>query len=377
MNHVDFEPVSLLHGFPQSEFDALLVKLSEMGCADIAVETGKPVWAKLHGRQFKASLRAVQDFEVRAILTWMYGANAVAEISKGKAIDKRYEIVADDGSCRRTIFRMNAVGCYTGRGGGGISISLRTIPSVVPTLDEMALPDELRAALHPGLGLVLVVGETGSGKSTLLAATHRHTLENIPDKKLVTYEAPIEFDLQGIVSPVNSFASQREVGDHVPSFSAGMVNALRQNPDIIMIGEARDRETIAGMFAAAESGHVTYATVHAESVSTTFLRVANEFPPEQMSQIIFKLVSYIRLVVVQRLAQPAVEGQRRVALREWLVFDTEFRRRLMKMTALEAVAAIDDAVKGRKQTLADQARAAFNEGRISEGTMKMFAGDVS
>lgn len=374
MSQVDFQPVVLLHGFPQVDFDHLLVTLSEMGCADIAIETGKPVWAKLHGRQFRATVRAVQDFEVRTILTWMYGANAVAEISKGKAIDKRYEIVDDGG--RRTIFRMNAVGCYTGRGGGGISISLRTIPSVVPTLDEMALPDEIRVALHPSLGLVLVVGETGSGKSTLLAATHRYTLENIPDKKLVTYECPIEFDLQGIVSPVNSFCSQREVGDHVPSFAAGMVNALRQNPDIIMIGEARDRETIAGMFAAAESGHVTYATVHAESVSTTFLRVANDFPPEQMSQIIFKLVSYVRLVVVQRLVPPLEEGGRRVALREWLVFDTEFRRRLMKMTALEAVSAIDDAVKVRNQTLAHQAKEAFVQGRIGEATLKMFAGDV-
>lgn len=375
MEVTPFAPVPLNHGFLKSELDEVLVALALRGVADITIETGKPIWSKLHGVQFKTTLRAIQEFEAHNVITWMYGANAVAEVTKGRPLDIRYE-VREDG--RRTIFRVNAVGCYSGRG-HGVSISLRTIPAVVPELSEMLLPDDILQALHPKLGLVLIVGETGSGKSTLLAAANRYAIENIPNLKIVTYEKPIEFDLQGVISKVNSFISQREVGlgQHCQSFADGMVDALRQNPDVIMLGEARDPETIRGVFAAAESGHVTYTTVHAESVATTFLRVANEFPPDQMSQIIFKLISHVRLVVVQRLAPPLVEGQRRVAIREWLAFPGEFRRHLMTLPALEAVAEIDRMVRSRGQALSDQAHKAFAESRISEATLRAFAGDLA
>lgn len=369
---VTLEPFRLSHGFLHEEFDQLMVMLCMKDVSDIAIETNKPIWAKLHGYRFRATTRPIQDFEVRNIVTWLYGANGVAEVSKGIAKKARYEVMTDAGG--RYAFRVNFVGCYTPRA-RGIHIALRTIPLVVPTLDEMVLPDDIRNNVHFDRGLGLVVGATGHGKSTLLAAINADKLTTLCHRKILTFESPIEFDLQGIRSET-CMISQREIGIDLQTFYDGVVCALREEPTDILIGEARDRETINGTLHACESGHATYATVHAESVATTFLRIANEFPQEQMSQVLYKLFSQIRLVVVQQLALAATPG-RRVPIREWLVFGEEFRRELMRMAPLEAVTRINDEVIRRGQSIRQQALLTYQEGRITEETLKTIAGEVN
>lgn len=359
---------------PSFSIDGLnevLYKLAEAGCSDITLETKKPVWASLHGNKFRVTERELQDYELQSVANWMYGNNATAQIGSGKPVDTRYTVKRDRHS--RFYFRMNGVGCSTS-GGDGISISLRSIPARIPDLEEMEFPKELAANLFHQKGLVLVVGETGSGKSTALAASLGHLARNYPNRKIVTYEDPIEFNLQDVNGP-SSFISQRQVGTHVDSFYQGIVNALRQAPTDILIGEARDKETIGAMINAAETGHVTYATVHAESVATALLRVANEFPPDQLAQTVFKLVAQLRLVMVQRLAMPAEAGAKRVPIREWLVFTDEIRRDLMRMDAIKAVNMVGDLVREAGQSMAQQARNAFKAGQISLETLKTFVGD--
>lgn len=389
-------PARLEPGFSSEKFSGFMLALHALDISDITLVSGKPVWAKRHGLMLPVTDRVLQDSELRTLLSWMYGANAVAEISKGKPIDVRYEvhlspeaiaqanqILQDMGSDhqievprgqhRRIPFRMNAVGAHTPKG-KGFSISLRTIPVSVPVLSDMGLPDSLYKVMNQSKGLTILAGETGSGKSTTLAAVMRDKLINSANRKIITIEAPIEFDLQGIRSE-SCLVVQHEIGQDLNSFYEGIVNALRQAPTDILVGEARDAESISGMIAAAETGHATYATVHASSVSGTLRRIANEFEPSAQSQVVFKVISQLRLVVIQRLMLAKSNG-RRVPVREWLLFTDEFKGRILKMPMEEALTAIDDEVKSLGQTMRQQAFEAYRANLVEFRELKAVIGEV-
>ena len=365
-----FEPHPLSHGFLRDEFEQLMVRLSDLGVSDITISTGRPIYIKLHGQQMHASTRTLQEGEVRQILSWMYGDNATAEIARKRALDMRYEIGIGNG--RRIAFRMNTVGILSSRGSGQ-HITLRAMPSEVPRIEDMGCPQDVVESIDIGKGLFAIVGETGSGKSTLLAAFMNHINATGRNRKIVTFESPIEFDMTGLKSESNLII-QSEIGEHLPSFYEGVRAALRQGPTDILIGEARDKETILAMLQASESGHAAYCTVHAESVKTTFTRIAQEFSTDAFDQVIFKLISQFRVIVCQRLALPAQPGLR-VPVREWLVIDDELRRDLSNLTAQAALLRIEQEVLRRGQDFKAQARRAYGAGLIDRLELAKFAGD--
>lgn len=397
MTGVAFIPIQLDHGFPESRFNALLLAMHHLDFSDITIVTGKPLWGKRHGRMSPITDRALQDSELRTLLNWMYGANGMAEIAKGKPLDKRYEVkvlpdVCEDankilveagfeaniqdprGQSKRLPFRMNAVGAFTPKG-RGVSISLRTIPINVPVLEDMDLPPSLLPHANQDKGLTMVAGETGSGKSTLLASIMRDKLVNRENRKIITIESPIEFDLQRVRSE-SCVVVQHEIGQDLPSFYQGIVNSLRQAPTDILVGEARDEESIDGMINAAETGHATYATVHASSVVGTLRRVANEYDPKTQDQIIFKVITQLRLIIVQRLLVSKVGGKR-VPVREWLVFDDQFKAELLRLSTSEALNRIEDAVVGSGQSMRQQVLAAYHAGLIDSKSLRSVIGDFT
>ncbi len=192
------------------------------------------------------------------------------------------------------------------------AVALRRLAKVVPDIEELGMPPAIQAALAIGDGLILLTGATGAGKSTSMAAMANHVLD-IRAVHLLTIEDPIEFFFQSR----RSLVTQREVGTDVPSFSSALRAAFREDPDVILIGEMRDPETIALALTTAETGHLVLATLHTSSCAGAVTRIVDIFPPQSRDQVRVQLAESLRIVVNQRLLE-RVDGDGRVAAFEVL-----------------------------------------------------------
>ena len=199
------------------------------------------------------------------------------------------------------------------RTAAGLAAAIRLLATQAPTLKSLNLPLSLENLVQVPQGLVLVCGATGSGKSSTLAALARHALES-RSIALVTLEDPIEFRL---TSSSRSIARQRQLGRDVSDFASGLRDALRGDPDVILVGELRDAETIRLAITAAETGHLVLASLHSGSASSCVERVIDAYPNEKRSQIRVQLADALRAVVIQKLL-PNARGQGRAAVLEVL-----------------------------------------------------------
>ena len=194
----------------------------------------------------------------------------------------------------------------------GIAAVFRTIPDKVLTADQLGLPDICRKFAHLKKGLVLVTGPTGSGKSTTLAASIDHAHKTRSDH-ILTGEDPIEFVHQGVKSLIN----HREVGTHTKSFASALKGALREDPDIILVGEMRDLETISLALEAAATGHLVFGTLHTPSAATTIDRIIDVFPANQQNQIRSTLAESLKGVIAQNLFKRIDKPGRCAAWKFW------------------------------------------------------------
>jgi defect-in-organelle-trafficking protein DotB len=243
----------------------------------------------------------------------------------------------------------------------GLSITLRALRDRPPTLESLFLEPELSSALFPDNGLVLVTGVMGSGKSTLLAGVLRRVCER-ERRHVVTYENPIEFDftsLAGRLGPVE----QSEVLPHLGGFAKAVRGVTRRAADVVLIGEARDPETIGSVLEMAEIGVAAYATVHARSVASTPGRMISVFEVGERTRVAAALLSSLRVIVHQRLV-PKVGGGR-LALREWLILDQSMRESLMTVSREGLDTALENMVRERGQSLESAARRENRLGRLA------------
>lgn len=346
----------------------LLIHCVKLGASDITFQTSEPVLAEIYGKLKKVTRRRLSNTEVGEILNSMYGPNATTLIMGGKDLDTHYEIRPN--RTDRYRFRINGTGCQV-EGHDGIQITARTIPTDPPTLDEMQLPPTIRDAIAPEQGVVYVTGATGSGKSTLLAAIIRDITEAADsNRKVLTYEAPIEFVFDN-VEKISSVVSQSEIPRHLPSFAAGVRNALRRKPRLILVGEARDPETIAAVMEAAMTGHPVYTTLHSNSVAETIRRLVITFPPEERQGRTIDIIETVRLVISQRLV-PTIDGKR-VALREYLIFDEKIRDILLETDILNITNVVRKLVKEFGRTMESDANEKLKAGFISERQYHLIA----
>ena len=323
--HKDFlingEPVR----FSVDELNRLLIHSEDVGASDIYIKSGRPVIARVNGRLVRLTNRRLEHTEVITITCDMYGgANADLQLRTGNPIDQAYSIkVTRDNNLR---FRWCATGCLV-NGNFGISIVLRELAGIPRKLDHSELHPKLLAGLFPSDGLVLVTGATGAGKSTLLASIIRDIAEK-PDADchIVAMESPIEY----VYDKIQTFSceiDQSAVPDHLNSFASAVRNALRRDPDVILLGESRDAETIKAAVLAAQTGHSLYTTIHSNNVATTFLRLIQAVPVDELLSIMGSLIDSIRVIISQQLV-PSLDGKR-CAVREFLVFDDVMRRELL------------------------------------------------
>lgn len=343
------------------DFDKLLVLCAKNQASDITLQTNEVVFAEIYGKLSAVTRRKLSTNEVSDVLNSIYGANGTAQIMSGVDIDTHYEIRPN--RSERFRFRINATGCQV-EGHTGIQITARTIPTDPPTLDSMQLPPKILAAIAPDQGVVYVTGATGSGKSTLLAAIIRSIAEDPEShRKILTYESPIEFVYDNIQTS-SAVVSQSEIPRHLPSFAAGVRNALRRKPRLILVGESRDSETISAVMEAAMTGHPVYTTLHSNGVSETVRRLVNSFDSHERAARTIDIFETIRLVIWQKLV-PTVDGKR-VALREYLVFNEEIRDILLESNVDHVTAVTRKLLKSHGQTMIVDAEQKFNEGMISE-----------
>lgn len=354
--------------FTVRDMDRMMLHCTEKGASDITIQAESPILAEIHGRLYPVTVRKISQTEVGEMLNWIYGPNGTTQISSGHDVDTHYEIKPDRSS--RFRFRINGTACQV-EGHDAIQITARTIPGEPPALSTMAVDQAIIDNMAPMQGTVVVTGSTGSGKSTLLAGIIREIAsQKDANRKIVTYEAPIEFVYDKIEKP-SSIISQTEIPKHLPSFADGVRNALRRKPGLILVGEARDAETIAAVIDAALTGHPVYTTLHSNGVADCVRRMISTFPPEERHGRALDILETLRMVIWQKLV-PTVDNKR-VALREYLVLNEEIRD-ILVTTEVEMLAnKTRQLLKEFGQPMLVDAKRKFDAGIISERTYNLMA----
>jgi defect-in-organelle-trafficking protein DotB len=358
----------------EEHLDDLLLWASQQKASDTSLQTDKQVYIEVDGILFPVTRRALDSADMANIIGRIYGADALAKLASGRDLDLSYEVRPDRNT--RVRFRVNITAILS-RGRDSVQVTLRTLPNLPPTLKDLGIEDMLVENWAPRQGMVLVTGPTGSGKTTLLAAGCRMLIEREQGcGKMVAYEAPIEYVYDAITGP-RSLVAQSEIPRHLPSFAAGVRNALRRKPNIILVGEARDRETVSAAIEAGQTGHLVYSTVHTIGVAATVRRMVSVFEPSERTERAYAMMETLRMIVTQALV-PRVGGGR-VGLREFLVFDENVREILLDLPIEKWTTETQRLLVRYGQTMEQTATKAFKEGIIDRRSylllIKGFTGD--
>jgi len=285
------------------DFDKLLVTGVERGASDVHLKGNSPPILRIHGRLVpQGDLGVLVHEDLDAVARRCCSERMYAQLRDGKEIDTAYAV---PGFGR---FRVNLFLAL-----GQVRAVFRAVPSKKPRFEELGLPPVLEQLSMERRGMVLVTGITGSGKSTTLAAMIDY-INRTRNDHIITIEDPIEF----MHEDINCVVSQREIGHDSPSFATALRAALREDPDVILVGEMRDPETMSVALHAAETGHLVFSTLHTLNATETVNRIIGTFPPHQEQQIRDQLAAVIVGVVSQRLI-PKIGGEGRIPAVEVLV----------------------------------------------------------
>ncbi|MBN8624662.1 MAG: type IV pilus twitching motility protein PilT [Planctomycetes bacterium] len=284
--------------------DKLLQTVVNQGASDLHISVGQPPVIRLHGRMRRLETKHLTPDDTVALMKSITPERCQTELQEAGGSDFGFAF-GTQARFRVSIFKQR----------GFIGMVLRQIPNKFMSMEDLGLPPVCKELINRPRGLFLVTGPTGSGKTTSLASMINWLNENT-DRHIITIEDPIEFQHEHKKSTVN----QREIGVDVPSFSEAIRRALRQDPDVILVGEMRDLETIEAAITAAETGHVVFGTLHTTGAQGTVNRIIDVFPTNQQEQIRTQLSTAIIGVLSQTLV-PKIGGGRRGAY-EMLVVDS-------------------------------------------------------
>ncbi len=367
------KPISLIKGasgagqtwpaeptrFNDEHIDPFLLWCIQQGSSDITWQTDRPVYNEIHGKLFPGTFRPMDAADMAILLTKIYGPEAQARLAGGDDLDVSYEIRPDRYSRHR--FRVNITAILS-KGRDAAQVTMRALPSEPPTMQQLNIEEDIIANWAPRQGLVVITGPTGSGKTTLLASGNRMLLERRHGcGKMLTYEAPIEFTYDAIHSP-HSVVAQSEIPRHLPNFAAGVRNALRRKPNIILVGEARDRETISAAIEAGQTGHAVYTTTHTTGVAATIRRMISSFESDERAERAYALMETLRMIVTQALV-PKIGGGR-IGVREWMVFNDTVREKLLDSDFNQWSSEIQRMIPNYGRTMNKSASILFEQGII-------------
>jgi twitching motility protein PilT len=285
-----------------ARIDAFLKLGTQQGCSDVHLAVGVPPMLRVHGDLLPIKFRELRAVELEGYITEILTHAQNQHFATGSDLDFSY-VSTEGGRFRVNVYRKDT----------GVGATFRAIPAEVPTLEKLALPPIVAKLCDFHQGMVLVTGSTGTGKSTTLAAMIDH-LNQTRRLNIISLEDPIEF----VHASKNSQVIQRELGTHIPSFAEGVRAAMREDPDVILVGELRDAETISMAMTAAETGHLVLGTLHTTSAVKTIDRVIDALPVEEREQTKSFLAQSLLAVVTQVLVKTA-DGHGRKAICEVLM----------------------------------------------------------
>ncbi len=285
-----------------ARIDAFLKLGTQQGCSDIHLAVGVPPMLRMHGDLVPIKFRDLRDTELDSYITEILTPNQQDHFTRGNDLDFSY-VSAEGGRFRVNVYRKDT----------GVGATFRAIPSDIPSLVKLGLPPIVTKLCDYHQGMILVTGSTGTGKSTTLAAMI-DLLNSTRRLNIISLEDPIEF----VHRSKSSQIIQRELGTHIPSFAEGVRAAMREDPDVILVGELRDAETIRMAMTAAETGHLVLGTLHTTSAVKTIDRLIDALPAEEREQT-KSFLSQSLLAVVTQILVKTNEGRARRAVVEVMV----------------------------------------------------------
>ena len=328
--------------------DKLLHTVINRGASDLHLAVGQPPVLRLHGRLVKLETKVLEPDDTVALMKSITPERCQQELQEQGGTDFGFAF-GDMARFRVSVFKQKG---YTG-------LVLRQIPLEMMSMEDLGTPAVLADLIMRPRGLVLVTGPTGSGKTTTLAAAVNYLNENV-DHHIITIEDPIEFYHSHKKATIN----QREVGVDVPSFAAAIRRALRQDPDVILVGELRDLETIEAAITAAETGHIVFGTLHTTGAQGTVNRIIDVFPSHQQDQIRTQLSVALIGILAQALL-PKIGGGR-VAAYEMLVITPAIANLIRENKVFRITSAIQTGHKLGMQLLDDHMFKLWKDGLIEE-----------
>ena len=328
----------------QELFDLVASK----GASDLLISAGAPPILRINGELFRTRTDPLSQEQTKALVYSFLTEEQVASFETRRELDFSLAV----GKKHR--FRVNV---YLQK--GAVTAALRPIPEIIPSLDDLGIPRTVAELATARQGLVLVTGPTGSGKTTTQAAL----IDLINARRachIITVEDPIEY----VHQHRRSIVDQREVGEDTDSFATALKYALRQNPDVILVGEMRDLETIQAALTAAETGHLVFATLHTNDAIQTMDRVVDVFPAEQQQQIRFQLSMTLLAILSQRLV-PRADGKGRVLACEVLRNNHAIANLIREQKSHQVYSVVETGAKEGMVTMDRAVKQLYADGVIS------------
>ncbi|MFA5134904.1 MAG: type IV pilus twitching motility protein PilT [Patescibacteria group bacterium] len=339
------------------KIDSMLVDAIKQGASDVHLATGKSPVFRVDGKLIEQSgLKVLTPESVKSLIFEILSEKQQQIFTHERELDLSYEL--DD----QSRFRVN---CFWER--GNVALAARIIASQIPKLEELMIPDVIRNLMDLKQGLILVTGPTGCGKSTSLAAMINYV--NLKRAAhIITLEDPIEF-----IYPPDSGKSlivQRQLGTDMLTFAQALKHILRQDPNVILVGEMRDLETIAATITLAETGHLVLATLHTYNAAQTVDRIIDVFPPYQQPQIRLQLSLFLKGIMSQQLL-PKTDGGR-VAAREILINTPAVANLIRENKIPQVKTVIQTSAADGMFTIDQDLKRLYEEGFISDDTAKTY-----
>ncbi|MEX0775609.1 MAG: type IV pilus twitching motility protein PilT [Phycisphaeraceae bacterium] len=332
--------------------DRLLDTVVKQNASDLHLTVGKPPTLRMRGRLVELKTKVLEPPDTMALMKSIAPERSQTELQEEGGSDFGFAY-GEDARFRVSIFKVK----------GNVAVVLRQIPNRLLTFEEIGLPKIVAELCRRPRGLFLVTGPTGSGKTTTLA-TMIDFINSVNDRHIITIEDPIEYYHKHKKSIVN----QREVGNDVPSFAEALRRALRQDPDVMLVGEMRDLETIEAAIRAAETGHLVFGTLHTTGAAGTINRIIDAFPVAQQAQIRVQLSTSLMAVLSQQL-MPRADRKGMVAAYEFLVVTPAIANLVRENKTFRIDSAIQTGKKYGMQLLDDHLWDLYTQGVISAEEM--------
>ena len=334
------------------QIDRLLETVVRQDCSDLHLTTKRPPTVRLNGKLRSLQTKVLDSDDMVALMKSITPEKNQQELQEMGSTDFGFAY-GDAARFRVSVFRQR----------GDVAIVLRLIPSRLLTFEQIGLPPIVKELIRRPRGLFIVTGPTGSGKTTSLATMIDYINENM-DRHIITTEDPIEY----YHGHKKSIINQRELGNDVPSFSECLKRALRQDPDVILVGEMRDLETMEAAIRAAETGHLVFGTLHTTGAAGTITRIIDAFPVNQQAQVRVQLSTALIAVVSQQLLARS-DKPGRVAAYEFLVVTPAIANLIRENKTFRIDSAIQTGKKFGMQLLDDHLWQLYEQGMISAEEM--------